>query len=367
MIGDFIILRSDGVAGYNFAAVVDDRDMGITHVIRGDDHLTNTARQLLLFEALGAPAPRFAHHSLVLGPDGGKLSKRHGATSVGEYRELGYLPEAIVNYLALLGWSHGEDEVLTWTGLSPSSSSSSSRGARPSSTRRSSIGSTTSTSWRSRRRTRAPLRGAAAGRDAAAGGGGARGGLQAVARRLRRRAGPGGGGARRAAAAAGAAAGLGGGGRSLRTLRALRAAAADWLAPAGARDLLAAYRAWGRSGARARELLMPLRIALTGREHGPELPYVLAALDRDTAPARLDRRSAPGTLPARPRRRQETAVIRLFNSLTQQKESSSPATQARSASTAAARPSTTWCTSATPGPTSSSPCCAAGCVTAATT
>ena len=100
------------MAGYNFATVVDDRDMGITHVIRGDDHLTNTARQQLLFEALGGPVPRWAHHSMVLGPDGGKLSKRHGATAVGDYRDLGYLPEAIVNYLALLGWSHGEDEVL---------------------------------------------------------------------------------------------------------------------------------------------------------------------------------------------------------------------------------------------------------------
>ena len=91
-VGDFIIVRSDGVAGYNFATVVDDRDMGITHVIRGDDHLTNTARQVLLFRALGAPVPGFAHHSMVLGTDGGKLSKRHGATAVGDYRELGYLP-----------------------------------------------------------------------------------------------------------------------------------------------------------------------------------------------------------------------------------------------------------------------------------
>src|SRR5665648_1082179 len=111
-VGDFIIVRSDGVAGYNFATVVDDRDMGITHVIRGDDHLTNTARQMLLFRALGVPVPGFAHHSMVLGTDGGKLSKRHGATAVGDYRELGYLPQAIVNYLALLSWSHGEDEVL---------------------------------------------------------------------------------------------------------------------------------------------------------------------------------------------------------------------------------------------------------------
>ena len=113
-IGDFIILRSDRTPSYNFAAVVDDAAMAITHVIRGDDHLTNTARQELLRRALrpGAPAPVYAHHAMILAPGGGKLSKRHGATSVGDYRELGYLPQAIVNYLALLSWSHGDEEVL---------------------------------------------------------------------------------------------------------------------------------------------------------------------------------------------------------------------------------------------------------------
>ena len=113
VIGDFIILRSDGLPSYNFAAVIDDRDMCITHVIRGDDHLTNTARQLMLFAAIDARAPKYAHHSLIHGADGGKLSKRHGATAVGDFRELGYLPQAIVNYLALLSWSHGDDEVLS--------------------------------------------------------------------------------------------------------------------------------------------------------------------------------------------------------------------------------------------------------------
>ncbi len=108
LVGDFIIVRSDGTAAYNFAVVVDDAAMGITHVIRGEDHLTNTARQLLLFQALGEQPPRYAHHSLILGPDGGKLSKRHGATSVGDFRRRGYLPQAIVNYLALLSWSPGE-------------------------------------------------------------------------------------------------------------------------------------------------------------------------------------------------------------------------------------------------------------------
>ena len=113
-IGDFIILRSDHLPSYNFAAVVDDAAMAITHVIRGDDHLTNTARQELLRRALypGAAPPVYAHHAMILAPGGGKLSKRHGATAVGDYRRLGYLPQAIVNYLALLSWSHGDDEVL---------------------------------------------------------------------------------------------------------------------------------------------------------------------------------------------------------------------------------------------------------------
>lgn len=102
---DFIIFRSDGTPTYNFATVVDDADMGITHVIRGDDHLSNTPRQVMVYEALGAPVPTFAHISMILGPDGKKLSKRHGATSVEEYRDAGYLSDALVNYLALLGWA----------------------------------------------------------------------------------------------------------------------------------------------------------------------------------------------------------------------------------------------------------------------
>ncbi len=113
VIGDFIIVRSDGTAGFNFSVVVDDATMGITHVIRGEDHLTNTARHVLLFEALGYPVPLYLHHSLLLGPDGSKMSKRHGATSVPEYRDAGYLPEALANYLAMLSWSPPEDnEVL---------------------------------------------------------------------------------------------------------------------------------------------------------------------------------------------------------------------------------------------------------------
>ena len=110
---DFVIFRSDGTPTYNFATVVDDAMMGITHVIRGDDHLSNTPRQVMVYEALEAPVPTFAHISMILGEDGKKLSKRHGATSVEEYRDAGYLPDAFVNYLALLGWSlDGETTVI---------------------------------------------------------------------------------------------------------------------------------------------------------------------------------------------------------------------------------------------------------------
>jgi len=108
-IDDFIVLRSDGTPIYNLAVVSDDAAMGITHVIRGDDHLSNTPKQILLCEALGFPLPRFAHVPMILGSDGKRLSKRHGATAVGEYRNQGILPQAMVNFLALLGWSPGDD------------------------------------------------------------------------------------------------------------------------------------------------------------------------------------------------------------------------------------------------------------------
>jgi glutamyl-tRNA synthetase len=109
---DFIILRSDGVPTYMLAVVVDDHDMGVTHVIRGDDHLNNTFRQNLIYEAMGWNIPIYAHLPLILGPDGAKLSKRHGATSVEEYRDMGYLPEAMRNYLLRLGWSHGDEDIM---------------------------------------------------------------------------------------------------------------------------------------------------------------------------------------------------------------------------------------------------------------
>jgi glutamyl-tRNA synthetase len=112
---DFVIARADGSVLYNFAVAVDDTDMGITDVVRGDDHLSNTPKQLLVLEALGADAPRYAHLPLLHGPDGRKLSKRHGAASVQELRDSGYLPAAVRNYLALLGWGAGDDATLLTT------------------------------------------------------------------------------------------------------------------------------------------------------------------------------------------------------------------------------------------------------------
>ena len=110
---DLIISRADGTPTYNFCVVVDDWDMGITHVIRGDDHVNNTPRQINILKALGATVPQYAHLSMILGDDGTKLSKRHGAVSVMQYDEDGYLPEAVINYLARLGWSHGDEEIFS--------------------------------------------------------------------------------------------------------------------------------------------------------------------------------------------------------------------------------------------------------------
>ncbi|HWK72700.1 MAG TPA: glutamate--tRNA ligase, partial [Povalibacter sp.] len=110
---DLIIARSDGTPTYNFCVVVDDWDMKITHVIRGDDHLNNTPRQINMLKALGASVPAYAHVPMILGTDGAKLSKRHGAVSVLQYKEEGYLPEALLNYLVRLGWSHGDQEVFS--------------------------------------------------------------------------------------------------------------------------------------------------------------------------------------------------------------------------------------------------------------
>ena len=114
---DLVLLRADGVPTYNFGVVVDDLDMEISHVIRGDDHVNNTPRQIHIFRALGEKLPEFAHVPMILGADGERLSKRHGAVSVTQYRDEGFLPEALVNYLARLGWSHGDAEMFSMTQL----------------------------------------------------------------------------------------------------------------------------------------------------------------------------------------------------------------------------------------------------------
>lgn len=288
--GDFIILRSDGVAAYNFAAVVDDRDMAITHVIRGDDHLTNTARQLAVFTALGAPPPVYAHHGMIHDPEGGKLSKRYGATAVGQYREMGYLPQALVNYLALLSWSHDGDEMLDRERLvrefevmqlSPSAA----------------VFDLAKLNWlqheyvmtldpAEHRRLFAERLPAAIAPPAAAALAAAfqpslaayqdapalaaavleAPRLTANARRLLADARP-----------------------QVAEFRRLRVEGPEWLDADVARETLAGYRSWGKArGIAARDLLMPLRVALTGREHGPELHFVLAALARRDAVHRLD-------------------------------------------------------------------------------
>ena len=112
MVGDFVLIRSNGMPVYNFCCVVDDVLMKITHVFRAEDHLSNTLRQMMIYETLEYPLPEFAHLSLVVGPDRQKLSKRHGATSVSEYREKGYLPQALNNFIALLGWSSPQSQEI---------------------------------------------------------------------------------------------------------------------------------------------------------------------------------------------------------------------------------------------------------------
>ena len=116
-IDDFVILKMDGFPTYNFAVVIDDSLMEITHILRGDDHLINTPKQILIYEAMGFKVPMFAHVSMILGSDKTKLSKRHGATSIEAYRDFGYLPEAMINYLARLGWSYGDEEIFSKEGL----------------------------------------------------------------------------------------------------------------------------------------------------------------------------------------------------------------------------------------------------------
>lgn len=288
-VGDFIIVRSSGAAGYNFAAAADDREMRITHVIRGDDHLTNTVRQLAVFLALGAPVPRYAHHSLVLAADGGKLSKRHGATTIGDFRRLGYLPAAIANYLALLSWSHGDDEVLSLERLEDEFRIEA-LSASPS------VFDVAKLDWLDHQHImlldddahrRLVAERLPAGTPAPA--------VTALAAALRPSL------ERYSEVPAAAAPMLrppsdpidervAAARRQLARFAELRAKAAEWLDEAAAREVLAAYRSWAkRAGVTARDALLPLRLALTAREHGPDLVFVIAAIARTDALARLAR------------------------------------------------------------------------------
>ncbi|CAA9475050.1 MAG: Glutamyl-tRNA synthetase @ Glutamyl-tRNA(Gln) synthetase [uncultured Rubrobacteraceae bacterium] len=291
-IGDFVIRKSDGTPSYNFAAVVDDADMGITHVIRGEEHLPNTGRQALLYRSLGLTEPKFIHLGVILGPDGKKLSKRHGAASVADYRREGYLPEALLNYLALLGWTHpaGREEFEDLADLvrrwDPSR-----LGASPSTfdpdrllyfnTRH--IRRLTDSELRRRV---APFLGGPLpeGREAAA--------VEVIReearvlsdapRLLREVTGP----------------------VDLSTfseeLPESSAEVFDHVAASldgeelrdveSARDLVGELRAWAKErGIKTRDLLHPLRLALTGRNRGPEMSLVLAVLGPEEVRGRIER------------------------------------------------------------------------------
>jgi len=289
---DFVILKSDGMPAYNFAAVVDDIEMEITHVIRGEEHLPNTGRQALLYRALGVPEPEFLHLGLILGPDGRKLSKRHGAQSVRGYREEGYLPEALLNYLALLGWTHpeGREEfsgleelVAEWD---PSRLGSSPARFDPQRL----------LYFNARHLRRMPARRLARlvepfleeplppGREEVA--------VEAVREELRllsdaprllgRLLGP---------VDPGAAAGRlpGGAGEALAAAsRLLESRRPEGLEEA--RELLAALRRWAKErGIKAREALHPLRVALTGEDRGPRLEYIIVLLGPEEAQKRIER------------------------------------------------------------------------------
>ena len=291
-IEDFVLRKSDGTPSYNFAAAVDDAEMGITHVIRGEEHLSNTGRQSLLYRALGADEPRFVHLGVILGPDGKKLSKRHGDAGVADFRREGYLPEALLNYLALLGWNHpaGKEEfedldklVQEWD---PSR-----LGASPSTFDRDRLVSRNARQIR--RLSREELRRLLEpfledplppGRELAA--------VEAVRDEMRT---------------------LADAPRLLREMLGsvepasfageLPASSEEVLAHVieelefrkpedleDARALIAGLRAWAEErGTKTRDLLHPLRLALTGRDRGPEMAHLFAVLGTDEAQRRIER------------------------------------------------------------------------------
>jgi glutamyl-tRNA synthetase len=287
---DFVILKSDGTPSYNFAVVVDDLELRITHVIRGEEHLSNTARQTLLYRALGASEPRFIHLGVILGPDGKKLSKRDGAASIADYRGEGYLPEALVNYLALLGWNHPEGKE-DFAGLDeisrdwdPSRLGASSATFDPDRLRVFNAGHIRRLPAEELRMRlepflEEPLPG---GREPAA--------LEAIredlrtlseaSRLLRGITGPVDPGVlvedlqdSSDEVFAHAAAGLEG--RELEDVE-------------EARDFVAGLRAWAKErGIKTRELLHPLRLALTGKNRGPKIAYLFAVLGAGEARERI--------------------------------------------------------------------------------
>ncbi len=289
---DFVLRKSDGTPSYNFAAVVDDSVLGITHVIRGEEHISNAGRQALLYRALGADEPKFVHLGLILGPDGKKLSKRHGAVSVSDYRHGGYLPEALVGYLALLGWSHPEgreefdgldDLAREWD---PSRLGASPANFDPDRLLHANASAIRAMSAEELRRRLEPFLGEPlpVGRELAA--------VAAIGEDMRTLAeaphllaeitgpvepanfapdlpDP------SATVFAHAAESLEG--RALEDLDA-------------ARSFVKELRSWAKEqGIKTRDLLHPLRLALTGRDGGPEIVYLFAVLGPEEARARIER------------------------------------------------------------------------------
>ena len=291
-IEDFVIRKSDGTPSYNFAVVVDDSEMGITHVIRGEEHLPNTARQALLYRALGAEEPRFVHLGVILGPDGKKLSKRHGDAGVADFRREGYLPEALVNFLALLGWNHpeGREEFADLDELAREWDPSR-LGTSPSTFDEDRLLSMNARHLRrlSREELRLRLEPFLAeplppGRELAA--------VEAIREEMRTLS------------------------EATRLLRGITAPVDPTLFAAElpdssegifahaaealegrvfedvekARNFVADLRAWAKErGIKTRDLLHPLRLALTGRDRGPEMAYLFAVLGGEEARERIER------------------------------------------------------------------------------
>ncbi|MDQ4106456.1 MAG: glutamate--tRNA ligase [Actinomycetota bacterium] len=291
-IGDFVLVKSDGTPSYNFAAVVDDLEMGITHVIRGEEHLPNTARQVLLYRALGATPPEFIHLGLILGPDNKKLSKRHGAESIAGLRSRGYLPEAVVNHLALLGWSHprGREEFEDLEDLGREWDPSRLR-ASPSTFDPERLDALNA--WHIRNLPPEELLGRLEpfleeplpeGRESLA--------VEAVQQEMRLLSEA----ARLLEEITGSVDPTALAGELPESGERVFAHAAEALERCEIRDLddarrfVGGLRAWAKEeGIKIRELLHPLRLALTGRSRGPEMAYLFAVLGAEESRSRIER------------------------------------------------------------------------------